>query len=248
MNGEIRINKAMVESVVNSHTLIAGTTGSGKSVLLNDLLVSLHQWGILYGKPQCLFFDLKRVELWQYKRLRPFCAGYVTEPHQVTDALDWAIDLMEDRYKRMGGRRSDETPLFIVVDELADMLTVKGALERLVKIGRLGRAANVRLLCATQDPSRRTLSAQLMQNFTCCIALRCKTAIESRQIIGVPGAESLPRYGVGILSDPDGVREVEIPFLSDEWLEAYIEAQPVAPAPKKKKSITGAILRAFAGC
>ena len=230
----IEISRELIDDIVSSHTLIAGTTGSGKSVLLNDILVALYHWGAIYNKPRCIFFDLKRVELKPYRSLKGFCLGYVTEPRQVTVALDYAIEEMEARYAEMSGRKSNRPPLIIVVDELADMLSIRGVLDRLVKIGRLGRAANVRLLCCTQDPSRRTLSAQLMQNFTCAVALRCKTAIESRQIIGVPGAEDLPRYGVGILSDPDGMREISIPFMSDEWLDAYIAVQPKKTAPQKK--------------
>lgn len=223
MNGELRFNQRVFESVTSSHTLIAGSTGSGKSVLLNDLLVLMHA----QKAGRCIFFDLKRVELKQYKRLGKFCMGYVSEPHQVLEALDYAIDLMETRYATMTGRKSTKRPIFLVIDELADLLTIKGALERLIKIGRLGRAANIRLLCATQDPSRKTLSAQLMQNITCSIALRCKSPIESRQILGETGAELLPRYGRGIISDGDGTDEFVIPFPGDEWIDMYIDLHAV---------------------
>ena len=127
--------------------------------------------------------------------------------------LDSVIYIMEKRFKRMGDKKKTaEGPYYVVIDELADMITIKGVLERLVKIGRLGRAANIHLLCATQDPSRRTLPAQLMQNFTCTVALRCRSAIESRQIIGVPGAELLPKYGYGYRWDADGIEKFAIPF------------------------------------
>ena len=218
MNTNLAISRRVAESVRDSHTLIAGSTGSGKSVLLNDLLLVIHSQG--YGS--CVFFDLKRVELREYKKLDDFTIGYVSEPRQVLPALDWAIETMESRYVSMKGRKSASGAIFLVIDELADLLTVKGALERIVKIGRLGRAANIRLLCATQDPSRRTLSAQLMQNFTCSIALRCRSAIESRQIIGSTGAELLPRYGKAIISDAEGLDEFDVPYLGDEWVDAYI--------------------------
>lgn len=223
MNTEFTMKKWLVDEVMSSHTLIAGTTGSGKSVLLNDLLIAINSYSSEYGDPICVFFDLKRVELCQYKLLKGFCAGYVTEPRQVLSALDWAIDKMEARYREMNGRKkSSRSPLILVIDELADLVSIKGALDRLIKIGRLGRAANVRLLCATQDPSRRTLSAQFMQNVTCSIALRCRSAIESRQIIGVPGAELLPRYGKALVYTPSGLDEFEIPYVPEEWVEAYI--------------------------
>ena len=225
MNTELKFDRRVAESVRDSHTLIAGTTGSGKSVLLNDLLILIHSQG--YGR--CILFDLKRVELRDYKKLEDFAIGYVSEPRQVLPALDWAIEKMESRYLSMKGRKSTSGAIFLVIDELADLLTVKGALERIVKIGRLGRAANIRLLCATQDPSRRTLSAQIMQNFTCSIALRCRSAIESRQIIGTTGAELLPRYGKGIIADADGVDEIDIPYVGDEWIDKYIELHSPAP-------------------
>ena len=202
------MNGNYLEPMINSaHTLIAGTTGSGKSVLLNKAITYIDD----YTSGICEFFDLKRVELSEY-RDHVFCLDYITEPEDVLEALDAMIYLMDQRYKRMVGKSSDECPIYIVVDELADMLTVDGSLERLVKIGRLGRASNIHLLCATQDPSRHTLPAQLMQNFTCTIALRCRSSIESRQIIGVPGAETLPKHGYGYRWDADGIQKFAIPL------------------------------------
>lgn len=205
--------KDVLTPLINTaHTLIAGTTGSGKSVLLNDILKRFCETYEGY----CSFFDLKRVELIDYKNAEGVCSRYVSEPEDVINELDFAIWLMEGRYIDMakkGLKKSDDYHHFLVIDELADMLTIKGVLERLVKIGRLGRAANIHLLCCTQDPSRRNLPAQLMQNFTCCVALRCRSAIESRQIIGVPGAELLPKYGKAIRWDADGLEEFEVPFI-----------------------------------
>ena len=202
----------VLDPLINSaHTLIAGTTGSGKSVLLNDVLSRLSYTVDGF----CSFFDLKRVELIDYKYDVGLCSNYISEPEDVLEELDFLIFLMEGRYEDMASRglkKYDGYHHYIVIDELADMITIEGVLERLVKIGRLGRAANIHLLCATQDPSRRTLPAQLMQNFTCTVALRCRSAIESRQIIGVPGAELLPKYGYGYRWDADGIEKFAIPF------------------------------------
>ena len=202
MNGNI-----ITPLIDTAHTLIAGTTGSGKSVLLNKAIHYLIEDRVCL----CTFFDLKRVELSEYKGT-DICSDYITEPEDVLEALDFLIFLMDERYKDMVGKKSDKFPYYIVVDELADMLTVDGVLERLVKIGRLGRASNIHLLCATQDPSRHTLPAQLMQNFTCTVALRCRSSIESRQIIGVPGAETLPKHGYGYRWDADGIQKFAIPL------------------------------------
>lgn len=201
------------------HTLIAGTTGSGKSVLLNSCLYSVIGTGAGF-----VFIDLKRVELAQYKNIKE-CLMYITEPSKVSKALDDVIYTMENRYSRMSGRSSSEPPIYVVIDELADLVETKGILDQLVKIGRLGRAANIHLLCATQDPSRRTLKAQLMQNFTCTVALRCRSAIESRQIIGVAGAEKLPLYGKGLRWDATGIHEFDVPMTPDEEINALPKVQ-----------------------
>lgn len=202
--------------VSTPHTLIAGTTGSGKSVLLNQIILGLKDRDCLLD-----FIDLKRVELNQYKNLDG-TMGYITEPEDVLKELWFVCKLMDERYQNMVGKKTDEMHIYIVIDELADLLTVKGVIDPLIKIGRLGRAAGIHLLCATQDPSRHTLSAQLMQNFTCKIALRCEDIIESRQVINMPGAEQLPKYGYGILKDADGVEKFQIPYISDEEILARV--------------------------
>lgn len=196
-----------------THTLIAGTTGSGKSVLLNSII-----WSYLSYPDYNVFIDLKRVELVRYKN-HPRTLAYVNRPEQVIPALDSLIQRMENRYDEMereGTVLSDRPRVNVIIDELADLLTYKGVEERIVKLMRLGRASRIHLLMATQSPNRKVLTATIQQNVTCAIALRCKSAIESRQVIGVGGAENLPRYGKGLLSDADGIREVTIPMTPEE--------------------------------
>ena len=207
----------LLELIMNSsHTLIAGTTGSGKSVLLNSILYGL----ALNINSIFVLIDTKRVELKNYGVI-PRNFNRVTEPETVPEVLDLIIDFMDGRYERMSGKLSDEHPVYVVIDELADLVTGDGPeskhiLNQIVKIGRLGRAAKIHLICCTQDPSRRTLSAQLMQNFNTCIALRCKTAIESRQIIGTEGAELLPRYGKAIVANADGYKTIDVPMTPED--------------------------------
>ena len=232
------------------HVLIAGTTGSGKSVCLNKALYSmlaLKLWGqrvlvekLLDGeRPKDKDFDYlfsltlidtKRVELRQYAKLC-YTKNYVTEPEAVPAVLDRIIDEMESRYSEMTGREWKGDNHYIVIDELADL--VNGVdkklnseiLSRLVKIGRLGRAAHIKIVACTQDPSRNTLSSQLMQNFPCCIALRCKSDIESRQILGVSGAENIQEYGIAYCVNPeDGKCHINFGMTNDRDIDEVIDA------------------------
>lgn len=234
-------NFRLHETILNSpHTLIAGTTGSGKSVLLNGILLNL-----LKEKPDAGFvlIDTKRVELRAFKDA-PNCIYRAVEREEAEYALDMMTVGMETRFEKMEEsnlKESDEFHIFIVIDELADLLSAKdeiskSCLESIVRLGRLGRAAHMHLLCCTQDPSRSTLTAQLMQNFTTCIALRCKSDIESKQIIGIAGAEELPRHGKAILSDSFGYTYVNIPFTTDEDVNAVVSQFPIKEAPENKES------------
>lgn len=218
-NGKIHsYSYPMLEALLDSpHSLIAGTTGSGKSVMLHSLM-----FAAMARNAYFIFIDLKRVEMADFKDL-PNTVAYATEEEDAVKALDLAIAIMEKRYKQMTGKMYEGAELYIVIDEMADLVcTSKKCLERMVRIGRLGRAARVHMICATQDPSRRTLKAQLMQNFTACLALRCKTAIESRQVTGYPGAELLPKHGEGYLWDADGYRKVNIPMIPEEDMNELI--------------------------
>lgn len=206
--------------LMSGHTLIAGTTGSGKSVTLNTVLAT----SLDIQDAQYAFIDLKRVELRDYKSL-PNCIGYATDEEHARILLDDVIWRMETRYEDMVGKESTSQHVYVVIDELADLVEDKTILSQLIKIGRLGRAAHIHLVMASQDPSRRTLKAQLMQNVTCALALRCRSDIESRQIVGVAGAEELPKHGKGILWDADGIRTVSIPMTPDETIKDLIRSR-----------------------
>lgn len=203
------------------HSLIAGTTGSGKSTVLNAVICEGLERGYAFW-----FIDLKRVELNQYKKTKN-CLAFAKEPEQAVSLLDDIIDDMDDEYDRMearGLKESERPHRYLVIDELADLLNTDGVLDRIVKIGRLGRAAHIHMIGATQDPSRKTLSAQLMQNITCAVALRCKNSTESRQIIGEAGAESLPEHGKCYVSTFKGIKKADSPFISNEDIDRIISA------------------------
>lgn len=219
------VNKISVDILFAEHSLIAGTTGAGKSVLLNTVLTDLHR----VKSPltaATLYIDFKRVELKNWSRV-PHCVDYCINAAETRRAVEKISDLMFSRYDRMtaaGIKSSSDTALYIVIDELAFLLqddpTIIPALAQLL---RLGRAANIHLIAATQSPNRKSLPADLAQNFTCAVALRCRSAIESRQIIGIAGAEKLPVYGSGIQWDKYGYHNVTIPMTPESEQQAIID-------------------------
>lgn len=215
------------ELLKSTHLLIGGTTGCGKSVLLNNILLSL----LTKKTPASaalVLIDPKRVELSKYKKL-PFTKRYAQEPNEVIFALKDTIRIMEKRYKQMerqGIVKWQGGAVYVIIDELADLMITDGKNEirrLLQRLLQLGRAANIHIIAATQAPSRKVIPAELVLNFTDRIALQCKSPIESRQIIGVRGAESLPRHGVGLYDGEDGLRRVEIPLTPQKALNNRIE-------------------------
>lgn len=176
------------EMLEASHLLIAGMTGSGKSVLLNQL-VSLTT-GQLY------LIDLKKVELIDWYNEATW---YADEAKDAIHLLEYVLELIERRYKLMqkrGQKVTTQEPVWICIDELADlMVTCRKQVEPLlVRIGQIGRAAGVHLIMCTQQPSAKIIPTSIKLN---CerVGLRCMTATQSRQIIEAPGCEELPRYG-----------------------------------------------------
>lgn len=203
------------------HLLVAGATGSGKSVVLNGIIYTL-----LHDSParvQFIFIDPKRVELVQYKAL-PHCVQYATEPADMVQALQHAIQITDARYQamaRQGLRKYTGAALYIVIDELADLMTtnkrqVQPLLQRLCQIGR---AANVHVLAATQCPLAAVIPTPIKVNFDSRVALRTRSAQDSRNILSRTGCELLPRFGQGYYMTPEGTAKWEIPFTSDSDIE-----------------------------
>lgn len=207
------------------HLLIAGSTGSGKSVLINTLIYTA-----LYTSPsrtRFILIDPKRVELIDYKQL-PHTLIYASEPPDILAALVGAVDLMEERYKRMQAARqkkSTEGDIFVIVDEFADLMTTqkKQTTPLLIRLAQLGRAANIHLILATQRPTKDIVTGQIKVNLDSRVALRCPTPQDSRNIIDRKGAETLPRYGYGFYTTPNGCELIKIPMTPPEALAERVE-------------------------
>lgn len=209
------------------HLLIAGSTGSGKSVLINSLIYTA-----LYKSPnRCRFIliDPKRVELIDFVPL-PHCIRYASEPPNIAAALASAVELMEQRYKLMQRQRikkSNAADIYIIIDEFADLMITqkKQCLPLLIRISQLGRAANIHLIAATQRPTRDIINGQIKVNMDSRIALRCPTGQDSRNIINIKGAETLPRYGYGYYLTPETMTPqlIQVPYTPAAELAARVQ-------------------------
>ena len=207
------------------HLLIAGATGSGKSVVINGIIYTL----LLSGpdKAGLILIDPKRVELVQYKKT-PHCLLYASEPHEITEALQRTVNLIEDRYKRMQRqqtRKYDGSDIYVIIDELADLMTTnKKQVQPLIqRICQIGRAAKVHLIAGTQRPTADIIAAAITVNIDARVGLRTRNAQESRNIIYQTGCEQLPRYGQGYYMTPAGLTLYNIPMYSDQQINAIVK-------------------------
>lgn len=194
-----------LDFINQNHLLIAGTTGSGKSVIINNIIYTL-----LYKSPKevkLILIDPKKVELVQYKEL-PHTLAYASEQADIINTIKNTVALMEQRYKTMqkqGIKKSKEANIYIIIDEYADLITTsKKDTECLIcRLAQLGRAARVHLIIATQRPTRDIITGQVKINIDSRLALRVPTAQDSRNIINIKGAENLAKYGQGYYLTPD---------------------------------------------
>lgn len=220
--------QTVIENILEqTHILIAGCSGSGKSVLINNLIYTA-----LYKSPNnCRFIllDPKRVELRDYMHL-PHTMAYADETNDINYLLNQTVDIMEHRYKRMaqqGLKQSTEGDIYVIVDEFGDLMaTCKSKVEPpIIRLAQLGRAANIHLILAAQNPSRQTITAGIQVNMTAQIALRCRNKIESRMIIGQNGAEELPQYGFGLYYAPWLMSPVQIQIskIEDAEIKRFVD-------------------------
>lgn len=202
-----------------THLLIAGATGSGKSVILNGFICNL-----LLKSPnqaQFILIDPKRVELATYKNT-PHCLKYASEQAEMLTALKQAINLIENRYKKMqleGVKKYNGAHVYVIIDELADLMTTnaKEVAPILQRIAQIGRAAGVHLVACTQRPTSEVIPSKILVNIDSRLALHTRNKQDSRNIIGVTGAELL-NIGTALYYTPesDEPSAVTVPYITDE--------------------------------
>lgn len=224
---------SIYQSMLNEpHLMIAGATGSGKSVVINALIYT-----ILYRFPDCvenksksasmILLDPKRVELVQYKDL-PHTLRYASEPAEMVRALQYAMSLTEDRYRtmqRQGVRKWDGGQIYVCIDEFADLMTTnKKQVQPLIqRLAQVGRAAGVHIILATQCPLAKVIPTEIKVNFDARIGLRTRSEQDSRNILGETGCELLPRYGQGYYMTPEGMSRYNIPMIPEEELDDRVQ-------------------------
>ena len=196
------------------HLLIAGATGSGKSVAVNGLIsTALHDSP---ARVQFILIDPKRVELVEFKNL-PHVIKYSSEPGDMVQALETAMNTTEARYhemQRQGLKKYPGGAVYVIIDELADLMTTnkKQVAPLLQRLAQIGRAANVHLIACTQCPLSSVIPTPIKVNFDARLALRTRSAQDSRNILGAKGCELLPRYGRGYYMTPDGLTLYNLPM------------------------------------
>ena len=213
------------------HLLIAGATGSGKSVALNGIITSL----LMTQSPfrcQFVFIDPKKVELMQYEPL-PHTARYASEHPDIVRALQWSVEETDRRFSAMqkqGIREYDGPHLYVVVDELADLMVSlkKETLPLLQRLAQVGRAARVHVIACTQNVLAVTIPTVLKCNFSTILGLRTCNAQQSRFLISSTGCEMLPDpkregKGYGFVRDGADLEKLLIYRYSDSDVDAVIK-------------------------
>ena len=258
---DVEGNSIICDLAKMPHLLIGGTTGSGKSVGINAMIMSM----LMRATPSQVRFimiDPKRVEFTPYNGIPHLYVPVVTEPKEAASALSWGVAEMERRLKvfskvgarnisqynekaRSGDLGEDETGelpyIVIIIDELADlMMNVGKEVEfSISRIAQLARAAGIHLIVATQRPSANVVTGLIKANITNRMAFNVASGLDSRVILDVSGAESLIGNGDLLLSKPEYAKPVRIQgcFVSPEEIEAVVESVKAQGEPEYHSEI-----------
>ena len=234
------------------HLLIAGTTGSGKSVCINTIIVSL-----LYklNPDLCKFIliDPKMLELSTYEGIPHLLTPVITDAKKATSALAWTVKEMNSRYKLMskvGVRNIDgynskhklKMPyIVVVVDEMSDLMLVAGKeIENYIqKLSQMARAAGIHIIMATQRPSVDVITGTIKANFPTRISFQVSSKIDSRTILGEQGAEQLLGKGdMLFMSSANRIIRIHGPYVSEQEIEKIANTLRAQGVPDYIEEIT----------
>lgn len=232
------------------HLLIAGTTGAGKSVCINSLIISM-LYKATPDEVRFLMIDPKAVELTEYNGMPHMLVPVVTDPHKASGALGWAVSEMMKRYKifaeynvrNLSGYNSlaasmqyqDENgqpmpampQIVIIIDELADLMMAspKEVEDSICRLAQLARAAGMHLVVATQRPSVDVVTGLIKANIPSRIALTVSTSVDSRTILDTGGAEKLLGNGDMLFAPVGAQKPVRVQgcYVSDEEISSVVE-------------------------
>ena len=215
------------------HLLIAGTTGSGKSVCINTIILSL-LYRLTPEKCKFILIDPKMLELSTYEGIPHLICPVITEAKKAASVLGWVVKEMENRYRLMtkeGVRNIDSYNLkhklpmpyiVVVVDEMSDLMLVAGKeIENYIqKLSQMARAAGIHIIMATQRPSVDVITGTIKANFPTRISFQVTSKIDSRTILGEQGAEQLLGKGDMLyMSSANKIVRIHAPFVSDDEIE-----------------------------
>ncbi len=224
------------------HLLIAGTTGSGKSVCINTIILSLLY---KYTPEKCnlILIDPKMLELSTYEGIPHLLCPVITEAKKATAALGWAVKEMENRYKLMthvgvknidgyNSKHKKHMPyIVVVVDEMSDLMLIAGKeIENYIqRLSQMARAAGIHIIMATQRPSVDVITGTIKANFPTRISFQVSSKIDSRTILGEQGAEQLLGKGdMLFMSSANKIIRIHAPFVSEteiEKINSYLRSQ-----------------------
>jgi S-DNA-T family DNA segregation ATPase FtsK/SpoIIIE len=270
---DITGNAVVADLAKMPHLLIAGATGTGKSVSINTMIQSI-LFKLSPNMVRLLMVDPKRIELSVYQDIPHLLHPVVTQPKDATRALKWAVDEMERRYMLMSDRgvRNIETYnrkvvkdtpppeqdtsrgtdktlpyIIIVIDELADLMMVstKEVEESITRLAQMARAAGIHLIIATQRPSVNVLTGIIKANFPTRLSFQVSSRVDSRTILDTIGAEHLLGDG-DMLFMPPGVGQImriHGAYLSDEEIKNVTDFLKKQQKPDYDDTIVSEIAR-----
>ncbi len=231
-------NPVVTDLIKMPHLLIAGSTGSGKSIFLHSVILSL----IYKSTPEqvrFLMIDPKRIELSVYEGIPYLLNPVVLEPKTATKALHWAVSEMERRYslfEEVSARNlesyneqfEEKLPyIVIIIDELADLMVVssKEVETLLTRLAQMARAAGIHLLIATQRPSVDVITGLIKANFPSRISFQVTSKVDSRTILDTQGAERLLGAGDMLFLPPgsSSLKRIHAPYVSEKEVKRVVE-------------------------